>query len=190
MPKSKGNNKPRPSHNKRVMKKVKMAQSLNPFIKTYIEKLEKENEIMKTNPDTAIGQLITQTRDAVTANKRLSVLAAALIEAQGCTVTVPKDALTSFESKVLNIKWAVPEGVTDAAEAEAFIFSYEATEQPDDPNQPQISPAPDDESVVNSETPPIVVEAGVETIEPLDAETTLGEINEELEADGVTTTPV
>ena len=157
------------SHNKRVEKKMKMIEGLNPFVSNHIHKLEKENESLKTDPQTLIGQLVPQMREAITQNKRLSVLAAALIEAQGGKITLSKESLQAFESKVLNIKWELPEGVESAELAESFIFTYEATEatEPTAQNQPQITLTP-------VEGEPVIGES-------LDAETTLGEINEELE---------
>lgn len=129
MPKSRGNNKPRPSHAKRMEKKLRMAESLNPFLKKYLANLEAENEQMKTDPNTTVGKLIPQMREAISQNKRLSVLAAALIEAQGGAVTITKTSLEAFESKVLNIKWTLPEGSDDPKTAESFIFTYEAKTQ-------------------------------------------------------------
>ncbi len=140
MPKNQPPKKRRPSHYKRVQQKIEAAQRLNPFIKKHIEKLESENERMKTDPNTTIGQLIPQMRDAISQNKRLSVLAAALIEHNGGSVTLSKTDLESFESKVLNIKWELPEGVTDPTTADSFIFKYEALTQ---------------EDLVNKEIPPL-----------------------------------
>lgn len=139
------NKKPRTTHlphNKRVQKKMKMIESLNPFVSNHIKKLEAENETLKNNPDTVVGQLIPQLRDTINANKRLSVLAAALIEAQGGKVNVPKEVLTSFESKVLNIKWELPEGVESAENADTFIFTYNAIT----PEQPEVTVTPEDPS--------------------------------------------
>ena len=120
MPKSKS------SHNNRIKNKIAVASRLSPFIHKHIKKLEDENERMKTDPDTALGQLIPQMREAITQNKRLSVLAAALIDQAGGAVTLDKTALESFETKVLSIKWELPEGVESADVAEKFIFKYEA----------------------------------------------------------------
>jgi len=135
MPKSRGNNKPRPNHAKRVEKKLRMAESLNPFLKKYLANLEAENEQMKTDPNTTVGKLIPQMREAISQNKRLSVLAAALIEAQGGAVTITKTSLEAFESKVLNIKWTLPEGEDKVDEASEFVFTYEAQEQSVPPQQ-------------------------------------------------------
>jgi hypothetical protein len=111
----------------------------------YILMLEAENEKLRTDPETALGQLIPQMREAVGQNKRLSVLCASIIEAQGGKVTLPKSALDAFETKVLSIKWELPEGVTDASQATEFIFSYEAlTQEEVNARQPQITVAPAD----------------------------------------------
>jgi hypothetical protein len=94
--------------------------------KQIVEQLQAENEKLKNDPDTVVGQIIPQLRDAISQNKKLSVLAAAIIEASGGSVTLTKASLESFESKVLSIKWAVPEGCEGIDKAEELIFSYEA----------------------------------------------------------------
>jgi len=148
MPKNKVRQK-KPGHNKRIEAKIRMAQNLNPFIQKHIERLTAENEMMKTNPDTVVGQVIGQLRDAIGQNKRLSVLAAALIEAQGGSVLIQKAALTAFETKILNIKWELPEGIEKPDDAESFIFTFEAKDAPkpeDAPVQPQVTVTPVDET--------------------------------------------
>jgi hypothetical protein len=92
----------------------------------FVKQLQDENEQLKTNPDTLIGQVIPQLREAIHQNKKLSVLAASLIQASGGSITVSKAVLESFESKVLNIKWAVPDGVESVDAATELIFRYEA----------------------------------------------------------------
>lgn len=129
MPKSKQRQKKRPSSNKRFEKKMEAVQRLNPFVSNYIKKIEAENEQMKTDPNTTIGQIIPQLRQAITQNKRLSVLAAAFIESQGGSLKITKEVLESFESKVLSIKWTLPEGEDKVDEASEFVFTYEALTQ-------------------------------------------------------------
>jgi hypothetical protein len=97
--------------------------------KQMVEQLQAENEKLKNDPDTVVGQVIPQLRDAISQNKKLSVLTAAIIEASGGSVTLSKASLEAFESKVLSIKWAVPEGVEGIDKAEELIFSYEAMTQ-------------------------------------------------------------
>lgn len=156
MPKSRGNNKPRPSHAKRMERKLRMAESLNPFLKKYLANLEAENEQMKTDPNTTVGQLIPQMREAISQNKRLSVLAAALIEAQGGAVTLTKASLEAFESKVLNIKWTLPEGSDDPKTSESFIFTYEAkTQEEAQIPQPVVSPEAATVTVVPNDEAPV-----------------------------------
>lgn len=129
MPKSRNRKKERPNRGKRVQKKVEAVQRLNAFVGNHIKKLESENERMKTDPESVVGQLIPQMREAVAQNKRLSVLAAALIESQGGSVKLTKDALEQFETKVLSIKWELPEGVEKVEDASEFVFTYEALTQ-------------------------------------------------------------
>ena len=71
MPKSKARQKQRPNYAKRVERKLRMAENLNPFLKKYLSKLETENEQLKNDPNTIVGQLIPQMRDAINQNKRL-----------------------------------------------------------------------------------------------------------------------
>lgn len=144
MPKSKARQKQRPNYAKRVERKLRMAENLNPFLKKYLSKLETENEQLKNDPNTIVGQLIPQMRDAINQNKRLSVLTAAILDSQGGSVSLPKAALESFENKLLNIKWAVPEGVEDVKDADTFIFTYEAKEQEPPPDAPSVTITPND----------------------------------------------
>ena len=129
MPKNKKREKKRPNLNTRNAKKMEAVQRLSPFVSNYIKKLESENERMKTDPETTLGQLVPQLREALSQNKRLSVLASALIEAQGGSVKLTKEALEAFESKVLSIKWTLPEGTDKVEDASEFIFTYEALTQ-------------------------------------------------------------
>lgn len=96
----------------------------------YIEQLEAENEALKTNPDSVIGQIVPQMRELLSQNKRLSVLAAALMKAQGGKITVPRDDMESFEGYSLRVKWELPEGVDKVEDAKEFVFTYEAIETP------------------------------------------------------------
>lgn len=122
--------------------------------KQVVDQLQAENETLKNDPNTVIGQVIPQLRQAISQNKRLSVLCAALIQAQGGRVSVSKEELQGFETKVLNIKWEVPEGVENLEAAETVTFTYEALTQEE----------------ANARSAQVVVNEGeqptVETIEP------------------------
>jgi hypothetical protein len=130
--------------------------------KQVVEQLQAENEKLKNDPDTVVGQVIPQLRTAISQNKKLSVLAAAIIEAAGGSIAVSKATLESFESKVLSIKWAVPEGVESVDAATELIFSYEAlTQEEVDARQaaatpPQVTVTPEPESP----TEPISISLG------------------------------
>ena len=104
--------------------KMKM-QFLGPLQK-YAQALEKENELLKNDPETVAGQVIPQLRDAIGQNKRLSVLAAALIKKAGGSVLMDKDEMEAFKDFSLSIKWELPEGVTSVADAKEFVFTYDA----------------------------------------------------------------
>lgn len=133
------------------MKKMYLEQAVK-----YIEQLEKENEALKTNPDTALGQVITQFRESISANKRLSVLAAAFLKAQGGSITVNKDDLDSFSHHTLNIKWE-PVGTTDMEQATEFAFTYEAIPTAE-------SAAVQDEPTVEATDAPVPDETTLESL--------------------------
>jgi len=120
--------------------KMKM-QFLGPLQK-YAQALEKENEILKNDPETALGQVIPQLRDAIGQNKRLSVLAAALIKAAGGKVLINKDEMESFKDFSLSIKWELPEGVTTVEDAKEFVFSLSNEGSALDPIPENIAEAP------------------------------------------------
>jgi len=106
-----------------------------PRLKKYCEELEAQLESIKTDPNTTLGQVINQARELYTQNSRLSVLTAALLEAQGNKVTVAKAAMDKFENHRVLIKWELPEGVEKAEDAKEFVFKYEAI-----PNQAPMQP--------------------------------------------------
>jgi hypothetical protein len=111
-----------------------------PRLKKYCEELEKQLEALKTDPNTTLGQVINQARELYTQNSRLSVLTAALLEAQGNKVTVSKAAMDKFENHRVLIKWELPEGVEKAEDAKEFVFMYEAVKN-QTPMQPiQVGP--------------------------------------------------
>ncbi len=105
------------------------ASKVNKKVMNYINHLETQIELLKNDPETALGQLMPQMREAIGQNKRLSVLAASIIDNAGGKITLSKASLESFESRVLSIKWELPEGVTSPDQAEEFIFSFEALTQ-------------------------------------------------------------
>jgi hypothetical protein len=106
-----------------------------PRLKKYCEELEAQLESIKTDPSTTLGQVINQARELYTQNSRLSVLTAALLEAQGNKVTVSKAAMDKFENHRVLIKWELPEGVEKPEDATEFVFKYEAI-----PNQAPMQP--------------------------------------------------
>ena len=133
-----------------------------PQLKKYCEQLEQQLEQIKTDPNTALGQVINQARELYTQNSRLSVLCAALIDKAGAKVSVKKSEMDKFENHRILIKWELPEGVEKPEEAEEFVFMYEATKN--EQQQVQVGPAPH-----TTETPeggelvtPVVTEASVQ----------------------------
>lgn len=122
--------------------------------KKLVNQLQDENERLKNDPETIVGQLIPQLQQAISQNKKLSVLTAAIIEKSGGNITVSKAALESFESKVLSIKWAMPEGVDSVDKAEELIFSYEAlTQEEATERQTQQGTLPSPQITVSPEQP-------------------------------------
>jgi hypothetical protein len=128
MPKNKKRQKTR-THNSRIQKKLNQIQQLNPWAGAHFQKLQRENEALKSDPETVVGQVITQLRDEVHKNKRLSVLAAAIIKQAGGSIKLKKEDLEGFENLLLSIKWELPEGVEKVEDAEEFTFTYEALTQ-------------------------------------------------------------
>ena len=133
-----------------------------PRLQKYCQQLEAQLEQIKTDPNTALGQVIGQARELYTQNSRLSVLCAALIDKLDGKVSVKKSAMDKFENHRILIKWELPEGVEKAEDAEEFVFIYEATKNEQQP-QVQVGPAPH-----TTETPeggelvtPVVTEASV-----------------------------
>jgi len=111
-----------------------------PRLKEYCEKLEKELEALKTDPQTTLGQVINQARELYTQNSRLSVLCAAMLDAGGNKVKIKKSAMDRFENHRVLIKWELPEGVEKPEDTDEFVFMYSA-EKNDQPQQPiQVGP--------------------------------------------------
>lgn len=110
-----------------------------PQLKKYCQQLEQQLEQIKTDPETALGQIITQARELYTQNSRLSVLTAALIDKLDGKVSVKKSAMDKFENHRITIKWELPEGVEKAETATEFVFSYTA-EKNEQRQPPQIGP--------------------------------------------------
>src|SRR5208337_1609667 len=136
-----------------------------PTLKKYCEQLEAQLEQVKTDPNTALGQVIGQARELYTQNSRLSVLCAALIDKLGEKVSVKKSAMDKFENHRILIKWELPEGVEKPEEAEEFVFSYVAEKN----EQPQISvgPAPhtSEEGSTGELLTPVVTEEGIQGVD-------------------------
>jgi hypothetical protein len=124
---------------KNAMKRQTLTQAVK-----YIDQLEKDNEAMRFDPGTMIGKFFTQYRELSSQNSRLSVLCACLLKKSGDKVVLTKEETESFKDQRINIKWELPEGVTEAAEAASFVFTY-AVQPIQQPGQPM--------TVVPTETP-------------------------------------
>jgi hypothetical protein len=95
-------------------------------LQKYCQQLEQENETLRTDPNSILGQVITEARKLHLANSRLSVLAAILLKRANNSALVSVEEMKAFESLRINIKWDMPEGVTKPEDATEYIFSYEA----------------------------------------------------------------
>jgi hypothetical protein len=106
-------------------------------LRKYAEQLEKENQALKGDPNTVIGQFVGQFRELYGQNGRLSVLAACLIEKLGKKVVLSKDEMEKFQNNRINIKWEVADGETGET-AKEFTFTYELApaEQPSPQPEP------------------------------------------------------
>jgi len=133
-----------------------------PRLKQYCEQLEAQLEALKTDPNSTLGQVIIQARELYTQNSRLSVLTAALLEAQGNKVTVSKAAMDKFENHRVLIKWELPEGVEKAEDATEFVFMYEAVKNEPQGQPIQVGP------MTHASVP--ITQAGIEGTAPLAVE--------------------
>lgn len=129
---------------KQMGRKLYNATVKKQFLKScreYAIKLEGELKAVYSDPDTIVGKLSIAFQDAQTANKRLSVLTAAILKSLGGKVTITKEELESFKGMALNIKWEAPEGIK-IEEATSYIFSYDAI--PESPMQSVGDAIPED----------------------------------------------
>ena len=115
---------------KNSLKKQNLAQLVR-----YAEQLEKENQQLKTDPQGFVGQFIASYKEIYSQNGRLSVLGACLIKKLGDKVTLTKEEMEAFKDNKINIRWDLPEGVTDHETASEYIFSYELEDT--NPNVPE-----------------------------------------------------
>lgn len=150
---------------KNALKRQYLSQAVK-----YIDKLEAENEALRGDPNTYIGQFITQFRELYSQNARLSVLAASLMKRLGDRVELSKDEMEAFKDQRINIKWELPEGVTEAAEAASFIFTYEALAA-EGPQPVDVVPPPAN-TVLQTEVPDAAIEPSeeIETSDVLEDE--------------------
>src|SRR5271156_2755302 len=120
--------------------------------KKYAEALEKENYELKNDPNTVIGAFIGQFRELYGQNQRLSVLAAALISKVGDKVVLSKAEMEAYQTKRINIKWELPEGVENPDDATEYIFTYELQDAPPEGQPVQATEQP---------TPAVIASAAI-----------------------------
>lgn len=160
---------------KNAMKKQYLSQAVK-----YIEQLEKENQALKSDPGSVIGQFIGQYREMYSQNSRLSVLAAALLKKNGDKVELTKEEMESFQGNRINIKWELPEGETSHEDAKSYVFTYELVPE----QQPNAEVLPTEEpGTLPADVATMAVPQPEEQIDPLGEE-----IAAQMVADGVTPT--
>ena len=111
---------------KPFVKKSTVKKQFLSSLQKYCRQLEEELQKIYNNPDEIVGKLATAYQGAQGSAKRLSALAATLLKHAGGRVELSKVELEQFKGMAINIKWELPEGITDAEKAEAYVFSYEA----------------------------------------------------------------
>jgi hypothetical protein len=118
-----------------ILKKKKSLKLmyLNNAIKE-IERLQAENQALKTDPASVVGKFINEFNEVVNQNQRLSALACALITQDGGKSTITRDEIEAFKGKRLRVQIDVPEEDKDVKfeEAKTYIFSFTATTQEED----------------------------------------------------------
>jgi len=156
-----------------VRERNRLKKQMLSSCKQYATQLEKENYDLKNDPGSVIGQFVGQFRELYGQNQRLSVLAAALISKVGLDnkVVLNKAEMEAYQTKRINIKWELPEGVEKAEDATEYIFTYELQDAPPE-GQPvqateQPTPAVIASAAIVEDAVPEVVEATFE--DPIDA---------------------
>jgi hypothetical protein len=138
---------------KNNMKRQYLSQAVK-----YIDLLEKQNEALRTDPNTVLGQLIPHLRSLEESNAKLSVLVAAFVKAQGGSAVVTKEALDEYRNHRLTIHFTLPEGVTDVESATEFIVTFDALV--DVNNMPPAEPQPEPDPITVTASP----EVGTNTV--------------------------
>jgi len=106
-----------------------LKKSMLSSCKKYAEQLEKENYALKNDPNTVIGQFISQFKELYGQNSRLSVLVACLIKKLDEKVVLSKEEMEAFKQKRINIKWEIADGQTVETATE-YTFTYELQDAP------------------------------------------------------------
>jgi len=124
-----------------IKQKNKLKMEFNSQLRKMVDELQKENEALKNDPQSVVGQFVGQFRELYGQNQRLSTLAASLIKKLGESVVLTKEELEQFNTKRINIKWEIADGETIET-ATQFTFSYELQDAPPQgmPVQPTENP--------------------------------------------------
>src|SRR5271167_3521274 len=112
-----------------IKQKNKLKMEFNSQLRKMVDELQKENEALKNDPQSVVGQFVGQFRELYGQNQRLSTLAASLIKKLGESVVLTKEELEQFNTKRINIKWEIADGETIET-ATQFTFSYELQDAP------------------------------------------------------------
>jgi hypothetical protein len=125
-----------------VKQKNKLKMEFNAQLRKMVDELQKENQALKNDPNSVVGQFVGQFRELYGQNQRLSTLAAVLIKKLNDSVVLTKEELEQFSTKRINIKWEVGDDET-VETATKFVFTYELQDAPPQgmPVQPTEDPA-------------------------------------------------
>src|SRR5271167_1079604 len=93
-----------------IKQKNKLKMEFNSQLRKMVDELQKENEALKNDPQSVVGQFVGQFRELYGQNQRLSTLAASLIKKLGETVVMTRDDMEQYKNKRINIKWEIPDG--------------------------------------------------------------------------------
>lgn len=113
-------------------------------LQQYCQELEKQLQLVLSDPNSVLGTVLPQLRDQQAQNQRLTGLVAALIKKAGGSIAIEKEAMTIFEGKRIQIQIDVPtatrellnQGKAEKTEEELFqeateyVFTYNIVELP------------------------------------------------------------
>lgn len=110
-------------------RKTARAAEFNRLLAEY-QRIEAENRMLKTDPQSVVGQFLGKLNVLAMQNNKLSALAASFIELGGGKVQVPRALIESFGNHRVTIQ------IVGDADDEKLVTNYEFTYKKEDPNTP------------------------------------------------------